>query len=168
MSQWESTLQIQVHPSIWYRAFSSSSRFSRKITHWKTSMKIFYRWYYTPVKLAHIFPTQSRKCWRQCTIYSHIFHILWECPLIAPFWRVISNFIQDLTNVSNVLSPQMALFGLGFSIWPSKFHPVVTHILIAAHLYIDRLWKQPSAPTLGMTIDIIKEKMQHLNTLSAK
>lgn len=120
-------------------------------------MKIFQCWHFTPVKLVHIFSTQPRECWRKCSMDGHIFHIWWECPVITQFWRDISSLNKELAKVSNELSLQMALFGLDLSSLPSKFLPVVTHVLSSAHLAIAHLCKHASPPTLGMTINILND-----------
>lgn len=116
-------------------------------------MKILYRWYYTPVKLSRMFLTHSSKCWRNCDTDEHIFHMWWACPSMGAFWTGISTLIQDVTNLAIKLTPQMALFGLGLSNWPSKFHPIITHILIAARLSIAWHWQQVCPPTLHNTIE---------------
>lgn len=122
-------------------------------------MKILYKWYYTPVKLARISPSHTSKCWRNCDIDGHIFHYWWECPSIAIFWMDISTLIQEVTNLSVEVTPQIAPFGLGLSDLPPKFHLIITHILIVARLSIARLWKQPCAQSLSNTIDILNDHL---------
>lgn len=159
MSFWESTLRCDLPPSLWYQAIRTPSIYSRNISHWETLLKILYCWYYTPVKLARMFTSQSRKYWRNCDMDGHIFHIWWECPSITIFWTDVSNLIKDVTNVSITLTSRMALFGLGLSNWHPKFHPIITHILIAARLSIARFWKQASAPTLNHTTNILNDHL---------
>lgn len=110
--------------------------FSRKILHWETVMKIFHQWYYTPTRLAPIPTSHSPKCWRNCNADGSTLHIWWDCPHIVPFWRSISNLLNDLTKVLCVLNPQSAL-----SSWPPKVHAIVTHVQIAARLNIACSWK---------------------------
>lgn len=130
-------------------------------------MNIYYQVYYTPSRLARIFPSHSPKCWRNCDADGNIFHIWWECPYIASFWKSIAKLLHDITGISCILTPQVALFGLALSSWPPKFHAIVTQILIAACLAVARSWKNPISPPLSTVISTINDHC-HMEFLFAK
>lgn len=60
--------------------------------------------------------------------------------------------MNDITSTREELLPQLALLGLGLEDWPRHSHPILTHILIIAHLTIAHKWKSNTLPTLQQAI----------------
>lgn len=48
------------------------------LTH--ASLKVISRWYYTPFRLASMYPSADPLCFRGCQLSGTMAHIWWECP----------------------------------------------------------------------------------------
>lgn len=54
-------------------------------------MKMLYRWYLTPVKLARIFRSRPNTCWKCGEAEGTMIHMWWNCKRIREFWEIIYN-----------------------------------------------------------------------------
>lgn len=104
---------------------------SKCVTNWESLLKLLHNWYYTPNKLTKIFP----KCWRGCGIDGTPLYIWWECPYITTFWHDVNSFIAFITGIS-VISPQLAILGIGIDLWTNLLHSFITHVLITVRFLL--------------------------------
>lgn len=144
--------------------FTHESSICAKIQ--ETNLKIFTRWYRTPVKLKRIFSDTSDLCWR-CR--RDMLHIFWKCPKLKKFWtevrRIVQNFMDDK------IPEDPAFFLLHASHIPEKVYKesIIHHLLDAAKACIPLTWKSLLPPTIGMWLRKVKEinKLEDL-VLSAR
>ena len=55
----------------------------------KTTM----RYHFTPVRMAAIQKSASKKCWRRCGEKGTLLYCWWECKLVQPLWRTVWRFL---------------------------------------------------------------------------
>lgn len=59
------------------------------------SQKIFHKWYYTPFRLASIFPNKMSNCWCNCSEWGTLYHTRWTCLVLFTFGSVTNNFFDS-------------------------------------------------------------------------
>lgn len=113
--------------------------------------------YFTPDRLATIFPGQSPLCWRNCGSVGFISHVWRHCPIINNFWSAVFLLASSIIGVALKPVPKLVLLGIGLDSWPFKFHTVLTHVVIAARLTLAGNGKQATPPECLTTIRILNE-----------
>lgn len=73
---WEETVSAYI-PSM----IASRDRFIQ--------LKFLHRAYYTPQRLANIYPSPSPLCTRCALEKGSFFHMVWTCPSIRPYWQEV-------------------------------------------------------------------------------
>lgn len=144
----------------WPKALTLPLRLSHCINHWEAAQKLFHKWYFTPERLAKIYPNTSPNCWRGCAQIGSLSHIWWECHLVRNFWRQVHNLIGALCGTPQFLSPLDLLLGLSIPTMPTHRQTMVTHILIAARLTIAKKWKSADPPILKDAINLLNQHFQ--------
>lgn len=152
MLKWEHLLQRTYTPQQWYCSLQTPLKFSKCLLHWETVQKIYHNWCLTPTKLAHIYPTTSNLCWRNCGSPGTPLYIWWDCPVLTTLLSMLSKLLLSILSVPVPLTLQMVLLGLELEPWPKPSRIIISHALIATRLAIAKNWKSPLPPSSGEII----------------
>ena len=89
----------------------------------KTSM----RYHYTPVRMAAIQKSTSKKCCRGCGEKGALLHCWWECKLVQLLWRTVWKFLKKTGNRTSIWpsNPTSGHTHWGNQIWKRHMHPSV-------------------------------------------
>uniref|UniRef100_A0AAR2K660 Reverse transcriptase zinc-binding domain-containing protein n=1 Tax=Pygocentrus nattereri TaxID=42514 RepID=A0AAR2K660_PYGNA len=68
--------------------------------------KILHRYYWTPCRLFKIGLINSSSCWKCKKEMGTFLHLIWECPLVEPFWHSVLKFLETWAGVALPVSPQ--------------------------------------------------------------
>lgn len=127
--------------------------------HWDNA-QILYRGYFTPYKLANIYPDHSPLCWRHCST-GNLFHVLWGFKCFCSFWNAVFSLTSKILGIISKPSPHPTLLNLSIDKYPWQFRTIVLHILIAKVVITKKLnpikplqyqkWYILSILTLSMT-----------------
>lgn len=157
---WSSFTTSLPKPTMWHKALTLPLQVSCCISHWESIQKLFHKWYYTPARLAKIYPATSPQCWRNCTKIGTMQHVWWECPFIHGYWQEVATLISTVCEVPPPSSPMDLLLGLDVPNWPKRIRVVATHILIAARLSLAKKWKSPQPPIRSDLIVLLNNHFQ--------
>lgn len=84
--QWEEDLGKKLDPEDWQIMTISLTKTCRNVLTLENAYKVFYRWYYTPARLAHFIPSYPSHCFRGCSLEGTMAHIWWTCPKVCRLW----------------------------------------------------------------------------------
>lgn len=152
MEIWEVKLSLQFTLYQWHLELQLLVTSLNCVTHWEASLKIIYRWYYTPVRLSKIFLSTSPNCWSECGNSASFIHIWWFCPLVLKFWNYVFTFLSSVSQLSIDCNPTTALILLHHDLLVSMQTSFIVHGIIAARRTIAPAWKQPTSPDWSLFI----------------
>uniref|UniRef100_A0A670KKD3 Reverse transcriptase domain-containing protein n=1 Tax=Podarcis muralis TaxID=64176 RepID=A0A670KKD3_PODMU len=157
-NQWENDIGYEINPTQWTRMWSKPPFKSISTKRKELTLKLTYRWYLTPRKLALIHPGTSPKCWRGCTSTGTYFHMWWECPKIQLFWTTAIQEICKITKQVIDITPELALLNI-FQDNNAHLHhkELITHLLSAARNTITRHWRDLSGVSMDQWYQIVWE-----------
>nr|XP_060626588.1 ADP-ribosylation factor-like protein 6 isoform X1 [Anolis sagrei ordinatus]XP_060626589.1 ADP-ribosylation factor-like protein 6 isoform X1 [Anolis sagrei ordinatus] len=131
--------------------------------------KMFFRWYYSPEKIAKFSKTASNKCWKCQKEIGTFYHQWWGCKKIKKYWREIHLAAQKILKTNFPQLPEMYLLGISYSKFNKNQEKVLFLISTAARILLAKMWKQKDTPTIEdwiiKTLDIIQMDClsKHLN-----
>ena len=79
----------------------------------KFTHKVIHRYYYTPAKLHKMGLMKDNLCWKCMNVTGSYLHLLWDYPLVFPFWKQIIKTIEDWLATPLPESPQLHLLEIG-------------------------------------------------------
>lgn len=110
MNQWERDLNTTLELSDWQDIAYALSKISINTTLIEANYKTLLRWYLVPTRVAKMHPSALPACFRCCGQMGTMFHVWWQCPVVARFWIRIFNLVYSVTGVNIRRSPEPALF----------------------------------------------------------
>uniref|UniRef100_A0A8C5PFE7 Reverse transcriptase domain-containing protein n=1 Tax=Leptobrachium leishanense TaxID=445787 RepID=A0A8C5PFE7_9ANUR len=147
MIRWDKDLSLNSSEEDWFYATETVYKYTRSTNLRESHLKLLYRWYLTPNRLAYI-PGQSGMCWRCGTSIGSILHIFWQCPLLASFWGKVSRLISHCTGLSMSLCPKQYLLNMLPITVQQRHRGIITIILSVAKLTIARHWLSQVSPSM--------------------
>lgn len=76
-----------------------------------THYKVIHRYYYTTVKLHKMGLMRDKMFWKSMNARGSNLHLLWDCPLVFPFWQQVFKTIREWLTTPLPESPQLCLIG---------------------------------------------------------
>ena len=112
------------------------------VTHYqRNANKTTMRYHFTPVRMAAIQKSTSKKCWRGRGKKGSLLPCWWECKLVQPLWRTVWRFLKKL-EIELPYDPAIPLLGIHTKETRIE-RATCTPMFIAPLLIIARTWKQP-------------------------
>ncbi|XP_040178291.1 uncharacterized protein LOC120910599, partial [Rana temporaria] len=106
---WERDLGVTFTENQKGKIFEFNHKASLASKYQEGGYKILSRWYRTPEVLNQIFPQASNLCWRCSKEEGTLIHIFWNCEGVKEFWRMVSEEIEEITEMSLGENPAVYL-----------------------------------------------------------
>lgn len=130
---------------------SKALKYIPAISYWEMFLKIAHRGYISPQRNYLMGNIPEAKCTRCGAQTADLFHCLWACSLIQPFWQRMLSLANTHTTFNLDLTPAWALFGhissecIGIPQNQKRLHFCIS---AAAHKTILQTWLDPERPKL--------------------
>uniref|UniRef100_A0A670HWB0 Reverse transcriptase domain-containing protein n=1 Tax=Podarcis muralis TaxID=64176 RepID=A0A670HWB0_PODMU len=145
MVQWAKDLGYNIQLEDWERLWKENIKFTACMTLKENMMKMLYRWYLSPVRLAKMYRVDN-KCWKCKLIEGTFFHQWWECKKVKSFWEEIYNEMKKILRYTFVKRPEAFLLGIVGKDIRRKDHKFFQYAVTAARMVLAQRWKQEEIP----------------------
>uniref|UniRef100_A0A670IVE2 Reverse transcriptase zinc-binding domain-containing protein n=1 Tax=Podarcis muralis TaxID=64176 RepID=A0A670IVE2_PODMU len=112
MIKWAQDIGHNIMFEDWERLWTTGLNFTACNALKENVMKMIYRWYMTPVKLAKIYHLSDNKCWKCKENEGTFFHLWWTCPKVKAFWEKIYNELKKVFKYTFSKKPEAFLLGM--------------------------------------------------------
>uniref|UniRef100_A0A670IBL2 Reverse transcriptase domain-containing protein n=1 Tax=Podarcis muralis TaxID=64176 RepID=A0A670IBL2_PODMU len=147
MIQWAKDFGYNIQFEEWEKLWNENIKFTACTLLKENIMKMFYRWYMTPVKLAKMYKTDN-KCWKCKDKEGTFFHQWWECKKVRSFWEMIYNELKKMLRYTFVKKPEAFLLGMVGKDIRRKDFKLFQYAVTAARILLAQKWKQEEIPTI--------------------
>uniref|UniRef100_A0A670ICM2 Reverse transcriptase domain-containing protein n=1 Tax=Podarcis muralis TaxID=64176 RepID=A0A670ICM2_PODMU len=147
MVQWARDFGYNVQLEDWERLWKENIKFTACTLLRENMMKMLYRWYLSPTKLAKMYKVDN-KCWKCKNKEGTFFHQWWECKKIKCFWEEIYNELKRMLKYTFVKKPEAFLLGIVGKDVRRRDHKLFQYAVTAARIVLAQKWKQEEVPTV--------------------
>lgn len=106
-------------------------------------LKFLHRAYYTPQRLANIYPGLSPSCNRCGVEVGSFFHTVWSCIKLCPYWTSVADILGNICGIKIPLNPLTMLLSHLDDIEGDRYIKLcLTYSLFYARREILLRWKQ--------------------------
>ena len=147
MTQWARDVGHNIEFTAWERLWRKDLKFTACYTLRENFMKMIYRWYLTPVKLAKMYRNCDNTCWKCRGSEGSFFHMWWACRKASGYWEIIYNELKKILKFTVPKKPEAFLLGIVGSEIPKKCKKVYMYAITAARILYAQRWKQEETPS---------------------
>lgn len=148
---WERDLNSNIQEEVWKDMVFNAGWPVRDALSKFTHYKVIHRYYYTPVKLHRMGLMKDNLCWKCQNDTGSYLHLLWECPMVFPFWKQVIKTIGEWLDKPLPESPQLCLLG-DRSLLPPEVSKAESALALAGFISAVRIilrhWKSHVRPGL--------------------
>uniref|UniRef100_A0A670HML6 Reverse transcriptase domain-containing protein n=1 Tax=Podarcis muralis TaxID=64176 RepID=A0A670HML6_PODMU len=148
MIKWAQNIGYNIMFADWERLWTTGVKFTACNALKENIMKMIYRWYMTPLKLAKIYHLHDNKCWKCKETEGTFFHLWWTCPRVKAFWEMIYNELKMVFRYTFPKKPEAFLLGIVGQKVLKKDRTFFLYATTAARILIAKYWKTQDLPTL--------------------
>uniref|UniRef100_A0A670JGC5 Reverse transcriptase domain-containing protein n=1 Tax=Podarcis muralis TaxID=64176 RepID=A0A670JGC5_PODMU len=147
MIHWAKDIGHNIYFEEWEKLWKKHLKFTACVTLKENLMKMFYRWYMTPAKLAKMYGI-CNKCWKCKEREGSFYHMWWECQKVKGFWESVYNEMKKILRYTFIKKPEAFLLGLVGKEIKNKDHKLFQYATTAARVLLAQNWKSEGLPTI--------------------
>uniref|UniRef100_A0A670J1I6 Reverse transcriptase domain-containing protein n=1 Tax=Podarcis muralis TaxID=64176 RepID=A0A670J1I6_PODMU len=147
MIQWARDVGHNIQFEDWEKLWQDGLNFTACMTVKENVMKMFYRWYITPMKLSKMYKV-CNKCWKCKDKEGTFHHMWWECRKVKDFWEKIYIELKKILKYTFTKKPEIFLLGILGNEIKKKDRKFVYYAVTAARVILAQKWKQQEIPTV--------------------
>ena len=155
---WQKDLGIEMEQEVWENIVHNMGWPVRDIKTKFIHYKIIHKYYWTPVRLKRLGLIQSNECWKCKSSMGTFLHLMWDCPLVSPFWARVIGTMEEWLEQPLPSSPRLFLLGdktvLTAGLSKAQLGLALAGSLNAAKVIL-RKWKITSAPCYKDWIELM-------------
>lgn len=102
---------FNIHENTWEECLRNIHTCSVNARHNLIQFKVIHRFHYSKSKFHKIYPTVSPLCNKCKTVDGTLFHSLWSCSKIQPFWKGIFKFLSEAHSINLEPEPSIGILG---------------------------------------------------------
>uniref|UniRef100_A0A670KIE8 Reverse transcriptase domain-containing protein n=1 Tax=Podarcis muralis TaxID=64176 RepID=A0A670KIE8_PODMU len=147
MVLWARDFGYNIKLEDWERLWKVNIKFTACTLLKENMMKMLYRWYMTPVKLARMYKVDN-KCWKCKQKEGTFYHQWWECKKVKSFWEKFYNEMKKMLRYTFIKRPEAFLLGIVGKDIGRKDGKLFQYAVTAARIVLAQKWKQEETPTV--------------------
>uniref|UniRef100_A0A670JJJ0 Reverse transcriptase domain-containing protein n=1 Tax=Podarcis muralis TaxID=64176 RepID=A0A670JJJ0_PODMU len=147
MEKWTKDLGYNIKVEEWERLWKENIKFTACTLLKENMIKMFYRWYLSPSKLAKMYKVDN-KCWKCKSKEGTFFHQWWECGKVRSFWEEVYNELKKILKYTFVKKPEAFLLGIIGKDVRRKDQKLFQYAVTAARIVLAQKWKLEEIPTV--------------------
>lgn len=123
-------------------------------------LKFIHRAYYSPIRLARIYPDRIARCPRCGSGEADFFHVVWSCPGVVEFWKNILDDINSIGGLQVPYSPIPLLLGICDFLevtWGKKLFIFYTTLYARKAILLQ--WNQSQPPTKQLWQSLVNKAL---------
>uniref|UniRef100_A0A803TZS1 Reverse transcriptase domain-containing protein n=1 Tax=Anolis carolinensis TaxID=28377 RepID=A0A803TZS1_ANOCA len=159
MSKWAKNLGKSIQLAEWEKCWNTRLKHTYAMDLKENLIKIFYRWYWTPQKMAKFNKNASNKCWKCGIEVGTFYHCWWTCKKVKVYWKEVHWGIQKMLQIRIDLNPKYFLLGMLDIDKDRNKEVLFNYLTTAARMNLAKFWKDKEIPEIRGWISKIWEIM---------
>uniref|UniRef100_A0A803TCQ4 Reverse transcriptase domain-containing protein n=1 Tax=Anolis carolinensis TaxID=28377 RepID=A0A803TCQ4_ANOCA len=159
MSMWAKNFGKPIQLVDWEKSWNTRLKFTYATDLKENWVKMFYRWYWTPQKIAKFNKRASNKCWKCGIEVGTFYHCWWTCKKVKTYWKEIHWRIQKMLQIRIDLNPKYFLLGMLDIDKDRNKEILFNYLSTAARMNLARFWKEKEMPGIKGWINKVWEIM---------
>lgn len=147
---WEEEMGFNIHENKWEECLRNIHTCSVNARHNLIQFKVIHRLHYSKSKLHKIYPTVSPLCNKCKTVDGTLFHSLWSCSKIQPFWKGIFKFLSEAHSINLEPEPSIGILGANSAFCNRYQTQSIMFCMMLAKKLILQMWKADTVPTIEL------------------
>uniref|UniRef100_A0A670KC70 Reverse transcriptase domain-containing protein n=1 Tax=Podarcis muralis TaxID=64176 RepID=A0A670KC70_PODMU len=148
MIKWAIDLGHPLEYEKWEKLWNKDMKFSACVGLRENMEKMMYRWYITPKKLAKMYKTGDKTCWKCKKKEGDFLHMWWSCEEVKKFWGSVYDEIKKMLKHTFPKKPEAFLLGMVGNEINKDDQTLFQYATAAARILLAQNWKKPNIPTI--------------------
>uniref|UniRef100_A0A670JZL5 Reverse transcriptase domain-containing protein n=1 Tax=Podarcis muralis TaxID=64176 RepID=A0A670JZL5_PODMU len=149
MVKWAIDLGHPIEYERWTKLWNKDMKFSACVKLRENMEKMMYRWYITPIKLAKMYKTGERTCWKCKKKEGDFFHMWWSCEEVKRFWGLVYDELKKILKYSFPKKPEAFLLGMVGEEIKKDDQTLFQYAAVSARILLAQSWKSANIPTIS-------------------
>lgn len=149
MIKWAIDFGYNIEFEKWLKLWNRDIKFTACTSLRENVWKMLYRWYLTPAKLAKIYRSENKTCWKCGEVEGDLYHMWWQCNKVKVFWEAIYNELKKVFKYTFPKRPEAFLLGIMGKEIKNEDKKIFLYATTAARIMLAQNWKIETIPNIS-------------------